>query len=270
MKISFVGCGAAGRALGRGWIGAGHTIASVHARRSAAEAVAVLGQGDAGGPFTDSDVVVFATPDDVIAGVAQRVPLRADQLAVHLSGAHASTILAPTGARTASLHPLRAFADLESAVLALKSTYFFVEGDAGVDGLARDLGGHVARVNTEHKVLYHAAAAIASNYTVTLLHIARDLFTQAGVDQDVAHGALVELVRGSIDNVGAVGLPAALTGPAARGDVALVARHLAALKGPQRELYRQLLAATVPIARNKGAVTSAQADALERLGDARE
>ena len=265
MKLGFVGCGAAGRAVGRKWIAAGHEVVAVHARTTAAEAVEVLGQGVPHGPLDEADAVVFATPDDVLSAVAKRYPLRADQLALHLSGAHASTVLEPTGARTASLHPLRAFADLETSVRELPNTYLFVEGDAGVEELARDLGGPVARVRTDGKVLYHAAAAIASNFTVTLLQVARDLFERAGVERELAHGALVELVRGSVANVGAVGLPRALTGPAARGDVALIERHLAALEPAERELYRRLLAATLPIVAGKGAATDEQIESLREL-----
>ena len=108
MRIAFVGCGSAGRPLGVAWARAGHEIGAVVCRTSAADAVAVLGQGTPGGDLTDADVVVFATPDDVLAAAAKEHTLRAEQVALHLSGAHASTILAPTGARTASLHPLRA------------------------------------------------------------------------------------------------------------------------------------------------------------------
>ncbi|MDH3591323.1 MAG: DUF2520 domain-containing protein [Planctomycetota bacterium] len=267
MRLAFVGCGAAGRAVGLKWIEAGHTIRSVRARTTAAAAVRALGQGEPNGPLDTAAAVIFATPDDALASVAEEYTLRADQLAVHLSGAHASTILAPTGARTASLHPLRAFADLEASVRELPDTYLFVEGDEGVEELARGLGGPVVRIDTDQKTIYHAAAAIASNYTVTLIQIARDLFESVGVPPDDAHQALVELVRGSVANVAAVGLPDALTGPAARGDVALIRRHLAALDEPTRALYRHLLGATIPIARDKGGISADEAAQLEELAD---
>jgi predicted short-subunit dehydrogenase-like oxidoreductase (DUF2520 family) len=267
MRIAFVGCGAAGRALAVAWRRKGHAIGAVHARTRAAEAVRVIGAGVPQGPLGDADVVVFATPDDALATVAKTHPLAPGQVALHLSGAHPSTILAPTGARTASLHPLCAFADLEAALTALPHAFCFVEGAAAdvAEKLARDLTTRVARLETGKKILYHAGAAIASNYTVTLLAIARGLFAEAGVPEGVALEALVELVRGSLDNVQRVGIPKGLTGPAARGDVDLIRRHVDALDPKTRALYLALLAATLPLARAKGALTPAASAALDQV-----
>ncbi|MHC4930962.1 MAG: Rossmann-like and DUF2520 domain-containing protein [Planctomycetota bacterium] len=267
MRIAFVGCGAAGRPLAIAWSRAGHRIGAVLARSSAEETVRILGAGEPGGSLESADVVVFATPDDVLEEVAAAHPLASGQVALHLSGERPSTVLESTGARTASLHPLRAFADLESSVAALESTFFFVEGEAVevAEDLARDLGGSVARIATESKTLYHAGAAIASNYTVTLLALARELFVRAGVDEKAALEALVQLARGSVDNVASVGLPKGLTGPAARGDVSVIARHLAALDVGSRELYCSLLGATLPIARAKGGLSESAEQALRLL-----
>jgi predicted short-subunit dehydrogenase-like oxidoreductase (DUF2520 family) len=253
MRIAFVGCGAAGRALAVAWRRKGHAIGAVRARRSAAEAVRVIGAGVPDGPLDDADVVVFATPDDAIAAAAAKHRLAPRQVALHLSGAHPSTVLAPTGARTASLHPLCAFADLEAALAALPRAFCFVEGEASdvAEKLARDLTPRVVRLETGKKILYHAGAAIASNYTVTLLAVARDLLVEAGVPAGTALEALVELVRGSLDNVAKVGIPKGLTGPVARGDMDLVRRHIDALEGPVRALYLALLDATLPLARRK-------------------
>ncbi len=267
MRIAFVGCGAAGRALAVAWLRKGHAIGGIRARATASAAVRAIGAGVPGGPLDDADVVVFATPDDAIASAAAANRLAPRQVALHLSGAHPSTVLAPTGARTASLHPLCAFADLEAALAALPRAFCFVEGEAVdvAERLARDLTPHVARLDTRRKILYHAGAAIASNYTVTLLALARDLFVEAGVPAGVALEALVELVRGSLDNVSKVGIPKGLTGPVARGDVDLVKRHVAALDPATRAVYLALLEATIPIARAKGALTPAAETALNQV-----
>jgi predicted short-subunit dehydrogenase-like oxidoreductase (DUF2520 family) len=261
MRIAFVGCGAAGRALARLWLRAGHEIGAIRARTSAAAAVAAVGAGVANGPLDDADVVVFATPDDALAETARSTRLRPQQLALHLSGFHPSTVLAPTGARVAGLHPLRAFASLD---VDMRESWCFVEGDPAAEGLARDLGAHVARIDASRKALYHAGAAIASNYTVTLLDWARRCLAAAGVEGEEA---LLALVRGSLENVRAKGLPDALTGPVARGDVEVVRAHLAALPEAERGLYRALLAATIPLGVAKGTLTESAAAALRRLAE---
>jgi len=128
VEIGFVGCGAAGRALGVAWRRAGHRIGGVHARTTAAEAVRAMGAGTPGGSLESAAVVVFATPDAALAATAVSHRLRTDQVAMHLSGALPSTVLGACGARTAGLHPLRAFADLETSVAGLAGTWCFVEG----------------------------------------------------------------------------------------------------------------------------------------------
>ncbi|MHC4849406.1 MAG: Rossmann-like and DUF2520 domain-containing protein [Planctomycetota bacterium] len=267
MKIAFVGCGAAGRALARLWLSAGHEIGAIHARTTAEQAVAAVGAGVANGPLQEADIVVFATPDDAIAETARTIALRSDQVALHLSGFHPSTLLAPTGARFGALHPLRAFAGLD---VDMSESWCFVEGDEVAEQLARDLGGKVARIDTDKKALYHAGAAIASNYTVTLFAWARRCLAAAGVAGDEA---LLALVRGSIENVQQRGVPDALTGPVARGDIEVVRAHLDSLPAAEKPLYRALLAATIPLGRAKGTLSETAAEKLRHLslenGDSR-
>jgi len=251
MKIAFVGCGAAGRALARLWIKAGHEIGAVHARTHAAEAVAAIGAGTVDGPLEEADVVVFAAPDDALAEIAASCRLSPGQVAIHLSGAHPSSLLLPTGARTAGLHPLCAFASLD---VDLTGKWCFVEGEAVeiAEGLAKDLGARVGRIETEHKSLYHASAAIASNYLVTLFDWALTSMGKAGVAGEEGAEALLALMQGSLDNVRKKGVPLALTGPVARGDVDVVRSHLDALPEAEKPLYKALLLATIPVAEAKG------------------
>src|ERR687883_424565 len=74
--------------------------------------------------------------------------------------------------------------------------------------------------------LYHAGAAVASNYLVTLHRVAADLFRAAGAPPE----ALVPLMRRTIDN----GFE--LTGPIERGDWETVEAHRRAIRSAAREL----------------------------------
>jgi len=264
VKIAFVGCGAAGRALARLWLRAGHEIGAIHARTHAAEAVAAIGGGVIDGPLDDADVVVFGTPDDVLAEIAASTRLVSNQVAIHLSGAHPSTLLDPTGARTAGLHPLCAFAALD---VDLTGKWCFVEGDAAdvAERLAKDLGARVGRIDTEGKSLYHASAAIASNYLVTLFEWAHRSMGKAGVAGEEGADALLALMQGALENVRSQGVPMSLTGPAARGDIAVVRSHLDALPEAEKPLYKALLRATIPIALDKGTLGETAARELRDL-----
>jgi predicted short-subunit dehydrogenase-like oxidoreductase (DUF2520 family) len=67
-----------------------------------------------------------------------------------------------------------------------------------------------------------------------------------------------------------VGLPAALTGPIARGDAGTVARHLRDLDRcfpDLAHLYRHLARVTLPLAREKGGLTPDELRELDSLLD---
>lgn len=264
MKIAFVGCGAAGRALARLWLRAGHEIGAIQNRSTSADAVVAIGAGTADGSLDDADVVVFATPDDALSKAASDIALRPDQVAIHLSGALPSTVLQPTGARVASLHPLRAFASID---VDMSGTWCFVEGDVIAEQLARDLGAEVARIETDRKLLYHAGAAIASNYLVTLFDWARRCFRGAGIDAEdtEADAAILALMRGTLDNVAAKGAAEGLTGPIARGDLDVIQGHLAALPEAEKPLYCALLEATIPLGLVRGTLDPKTAKKLADL-----
>ncbi len=105
--------------------------------------------------------------------------------------------------------------------------------------LAQLLGLEPFDLADDARPLYHAGAAIASNYLVTLHRVASELFEAAGAPS----AALAPLMRRTIDN----GFE--LTGPISRGDWATVERHREAIRGSRPELealYDVLAEATTP------------------------
>jgi predicted short-subunit dehydrogenase-like oxidoreductase (DUF2520 family) len=212
-------------------------------------------------------IVFLTVPDDVIgplcAQVASEEGWRAGQGVVHCSGALSSEVLEPArraGALVASFHPLQAFASLEAALDNLPGSTFALEGDAELvsqlERLVQVLDGTALHLRPDDKVLYHAAAAIASNYTVTLAGLACELLVREGIaaNPNQALHYLLPLLRGTVENLEALGLPDALTGPLVRGDVGTVARHIEALQRCAPELahlYRHLARLTLPLAQQK-------------------
>ena len=112
----------------------------------------------------------------------------------------------------------------------------------------------------ESRAAYHAGAAVASNYLVTLRQAAGSLLEAAGAPPE----ALDPLMRGVIDN----GFE--LTGPIARGDWETVDRHLAAIRAERpelEELYSVLAEATAAIAGTKLPGDKAGGTRWERQAD---
>ena len=137
------------------------------------------------------------------------------------------------------------------------------------------LEGTALRLTSQEKTLYHAAAVIASNYTVTLAALASNVLVSQGIapDANTALRYLMPLIRGTVDNLQELGLPDALTGPLARGDVGTVSRHLEGLEPCAPELahlYRHLARLTLPLAEGKGHLDAATVNALTTLLDQKE
>ncbi len=227
-RLRVVGAGRAGRslatALGRaGW-----------------EVVGLLGRGDAvADALVDVDLVVIATPDAAIAGVAAAVAPAERGVVAHLAGSLGLDVLAPHR-RVAALHPLVSLPDAEVGARRLAGgAWFAVAGDPIAQRAVADLGGRWFEVDDGDRATYHAAAAVASNHLVALLGQVERLAEGIGVPFE----AYLGLARDSLENVAALGPRAALTGPVARGDWDTVARHLAALDPSELAAYRALAAA---------------------------
>ena len=288
MKIAIIGAGVLGTSLGVLVRRAGHEIAAVSSRtlKSARAAARVIGGapvvGDAGLAAMGADLVLLAVPDRAIPTVAIQVAaggaLKRGAVVAHCSGAFPAGVLAgvrAAGGWAGSMHPLQTFADVETAVHALPGSFFFLEGSPeAVDvlrGLVLSIDGRPVPLDSAQKALYHAAACAASNFLVTLVDYAACLMVKAGVPPDVAMPALLPLVAGTLENLKQVGIPAALTGPIARGDVGTVKGHLKALQaapGDLVRLYVALARKTVEVAVRKGQIDREVSDALlALLGD---
>ena len=194
--------------------------------------------GDLAGATTGVDLVVIATPDAAIAEVAATME-PGDAVVAHLAGSLGLDVLAPHG-RRAAIHPLVSLPDANVGAERLRDgAWFAIAGDPLAAEVVDDLAGHAFEVADDDRAAYHAAACIASNHLVALLGQVERVAATAGVPLE----AYLSLVRGTVDNVAALGPAAALTGPAARGDWATIERHLEALDPSERPAYEALMQA---------------------------
>jgi len=218
--------------------------------------------------------VLLAVPDSTIAEIAvalARLGAPGDGcVALHLSGLQPAGVLAPLGERgyaVGSLHPLQTVADPHSGRERLRGAFFTFEGNAQARGAAAEIveaaGGRLLEVHTADKARYHAACVFASNYVVACVAVATRLLAgAANIGREEAAQALQPLWRGALQNLGQLGIPRALTGPVARGDLETVRGHLAALDADTRDLYRQLALQVLDLSRELG-LDAAVGDAIE-------
>ena len=175
----------------------------------------------------DAELVLLCVPDSAISDVARGTA--PGPWVAHTSGATPLGALDPH-LRRFGVHPLQTFTkrrgpeQLDGAHAAVTAEN--EEARAVGFELARTLGLEPFELDDDARPLYHAGAAIASNYLVTLHRVASELFDAAGAPP----GALVPLMRRTIDN----GFE--LTGPIERGDWQTVERHREAIRETRPDL----------------------------------
>jgi predicted short-subunit dehydrogenase-like oxidoreductase (DUF2520 family) len=281
-----IGAGPVAVALAGGLRIAGVPVLGLWARRPEAARAAGAASGVAAyssAPpdlLLESQVVLIAVRDRSIPEVARTLVgtglVGRSHVLVHCSGVlSAEVAFEPVAGRiggAAIMHPLRAIPDGRAAMRDLAGTVFGIEGDETGRKTVRDLvlalGGKPLELAGESLAAYHAAAATASNYLVALLDAAASMLERAGVEAGDAVGALLPLMRGTLDNVERGGVVAALTGPIRRGEADTVARHLEALASapsPVLDVYRVLGRLTVELARGSGEIDDDRLAAIERL-----
>ncbi len=288
MKPSFaiIGCGRVGTALAKFLSAAGYAAAGFSSRTidSARRASEIAGAKDAvfAHPWdatVNADVVFITTPDQFIGetanNIADHAGMKAGALAFHCSGALPSTeidALKSCGAGIGALHPLQSFAAMDMEKNPFSGIRMAVEGEPAAVEMARRIAGDLSaepfEIRTEGKILYHASAVVASNYLVTLMHLARELMVASGVAPSEAFSILKPLVMGTLENIESAGIPAALTGPIARGDIETVMRHLLDIGEKTPELlsvYRMLGRQTIGIALARKTLSGADAERLDAL-----
>ena len=281
-SVSIIGAGVVGTAVGRLLKEKGYRILGVASRdlEKARRAAGYIGEGAAYTEAADAakgaDWVFITTPDRAIREACERVAsgggFKTGALAVHMSGSQGADELdaaRKAGARAVSVHPLQSLASVEQAKANMPGSYFSLEGDPDAVDEAREiveaLGGKVVVIPSGQKPLYHAGAAVASNYLVAVVDFAVRIYESLGMERDEALKAVFPLIHGTVNNIAKVGVPDALTGPIARGDVDTVGGHLRALEEKMPgmlPLYIELGRHTVSVGTAKGTL---KADAAARL-----
>ena len=217
MRIVIIGAGRAGTSLAGAFSLAGHDVAVCH--------------HDELHTVPSADAIVLCVPDDAIASISSLLP-RTDAVVMHVAGSRNLDVLSGHQ-RVASMHPLVALPNGDVGQRRLRDSVFAVAGDPLATELVQSIGGRPISVRDEDRVAYHAAACIAANHLVTLLHSVSALADGIGMSLE----DFMPLAQSAIDDAASMGPLAALTGPASRGDLTTIDAHLAALPDEARPLY---------------------------------
>jgi len=211
-------------------------------------------------PAPGTVAVLLAVPEVDVPEVAHALaalgPAPEGCVVAHLSGALPTDVLEPlhhSGYVVGAFHPLIAVTNPLTARRDLGNAWFSVTGSPEAVSVARVLttaiGSRLISVPAARRPSYHAAAVLTSTMILPLLARSVEMMQRAGVDGDDALAALLPLVQSTLNSIEEGGVPDAIRGPIARGDVETVALHLRALDEAGARLYATLGAETLALAR---------------------
>jgi predicted short-subunit dehydrogenase-like oxidoreductase (DUF2520 family) len=266
VTIVVIGAGKVGRALTTALRAAGHRV-ELHRARDGLPRSRI-----------DADLLVLAVRDGRVGALAAELARAARvgkrTAVVHVAGALGPDVLAPLRrvcAGVGQAHPLLSFAS-PRVLPSFASAHLLVSGDAiavkRAMRIGRSLGMIPRRWKRVDRIGYHAAAALVANGAAALAAAGKELLRRSGCPERDAARVLAPLLRSVAENIGALGLPQALTGPVRRGDAQTARRHLATMRrvSPEiAELYRAIVRAQVPLARALGDAPPEALAAVENL-----
>ncbi|WP_291321513.1 DUF2520 domain-containing protein [Desulfonatronospira sp.] len=272
-NTAIIGAGVVGTAMGYLLCNAGYTVTGIASRslESAVKARDFIGQGEAStdlaGTARSAGIVFLTTSDDAVRQVCENIAHRdgfmPGSLVIHTSGALSVDVLMSAknkGAVTVSMHPLQSLPSVQEAVKNIPGSYFCLESEdeSALDRareMVRVFQGKELNILLGGKPLYHAGAAAVSNFFVATIGFGLQLHEYAGINRQDSLKALLPLIQGTLNNIEKIGIPAALTGPIARGDVQTVEDHLVSISRENPDLlglYCELSKYTVELALEKG------------------
>lgn len=265
MKIGFIGAGKVGMTLGKYFTLHGIPVSGYYSPHHAQDTATFTKTKAFRSPeelAAESDVLFLTVPDGSITAVYQSLPVDTvkGKMICHCSGALSAEAAFPgldsVGAYGYSVHPLFAVSDSYRSYRELTDVFFCVEGHPQrleeIKALLTACGNPVQVISAQSKVLYHAAAAVASNHIVGLVAHSLNLMETCGFTREGALAALRPILLGNMAHVAADGPVQSLTGPVERCDIGTVNKHLAAMPSEKdRLLYALLSEKLVDIAEEK-------------------
>jgi predicted short-subunit dehydrogenase-like oxidoreductase (DUF2520 family) len=222
--------------------GAGHRIEQLYSRnipkgeRLAARLYETFVTNSLDFSASEAEIFLLAVSDDAIQQIAAEIVLPDGAILLHTSGGRPMDDLSVAAADgTGVLYPLQTFTvDKEPD---FRLVPFLIEASSEsvlktIFQLASSLSHHVEKASSEQRAFFHIAAVFACNFTNHMMHIAESLLGEEGLDFEMLKPLMKETFQKALSLAPSV----AQTGPAVRGDLMTMNRHIAMLQEEDPQL----------------------------------
>ena len=244
-KITFIGSGNVATNLAHAFDKAGHSINQVisHNVENAKKLASKFGAYYGDKPsemYKDSDFVILCVNDEAYASILESMPGGMHAIVCHTAGPVPIDILAKYGHDYGVIYPLQSLRKEE--VKDLMEVPIFIEWSSKdvkykVADLSDSISNKVKEVTSDDRAKYHLAAVFANNFSNLMYTIADDYLKAEGLD----FKNLLPIIKETAERI-KIGQPKDWqTGPAKRGDSAVIAKHLGMILDPEvQSVYKKL------------------------------
>jgi len=244
MQVTIIGSGNVATVLGKLLLEKGYTICEVYSRNAEhAKQLALQLQAK---PVADlqtlnasADIYLIAVTDDALPGVAAQLSLK-DKLVIHTAGSVSKEILKNTSTNYGVLWPMKM---IRKTMTTLEPVTIVVDGSSEpvtrqLEQLATEFSSVVTRADDQTRINMHMLAAITSNFTNHLYHLAVEYCAAENIDPTFFY----PLIEETAQRIQTHHPKEVQAGPAFRGDKQTIEKHLQLLeKYPRiRKVYEAM------------------------------
>jgi len=182
----------------------------------------------------DADLYILSVPDDEIQNVLASINFH-DSLLVHTSGSVGMDVLNKVSSNFGVFYPLQTFSktrdvdfsDIPICIEACDEKVCLL-----LTNLATEISADVRKINSAQRQTIHLAAIFASNFTNHMYTLADEILEKENISFDI----LKPLIRETAKKIEYKTPKDSQTGPAIRGDMKVIEKHIQDLQSEPRKL----------------------------------
>lgn len=185
----------------------------------------------------EADLYLISIKDDAISDFLQSVPLRfRNAYWAHTSGSVPREVFNDFNNSNGVIYPLQTFS--KRVKVNIEDVAFFVEGnnrqvEDKLINYATLISSHVYKAGSELRKQLHIAAVFANNFSNYMYIIANDILERNNLPFSVLSPLIKETTR-KATNIPPI---EAQTGPAVRGDLKVINKHISLLNDEESNIY---------------------------------
>jgi predicted short-subunit dehydrogenase-like oxidoreductase (DUF2520 family) len=244
MQVVIIGTGNAATVFGRLMISKGHSISQVYGRdilkaEALAEQLKSTATSDISSLTKNADIYLIAVADKAVAEIAAQLDIN-DHLVLHTTASLSKNVLKEISKSYGVLYPLQS---LRKQMEITTPIPLLVDGNTEevtkqIEAFAASLSEVVVRADDETRVKLHVAAVFSCNFANYMYLQSAEFCKKEGINFNL----LQPLMEETATRLRQFHPSEVFTGPAVRGDMATINKHLSLLEAypEQYSMYKSL------------------------------